>query len=1090
MKNVLLTVVVLLCSISVSAHSFEVDGIYYKITSTTDNTVSVTYKGDNDYSYKGEYMYDVVIPESVVANNGRTYSVTSIDDGAFKECIKLTSVIIPNSVTSIGRGAFEGCSSLFNISFGKSITSIGGSAFRYCTSLTSITIPESVMSIESGLFAGCTSLEEIVIPNTVTSIGSSAFENTPWYNQQPDGVVYVNDVLYKYKGEMPANTAIVVREGTVSITAGAFRNYNGLISITIPSSMQSISEGSMTGNLGNGAFYGCQYLKTIINFSDLNVWKGSTDYGHLADYATRVINADEQIGDFYFSTIDNAYHLIGYLKNERKVTLPNNYKGENYAIGENAFFGCDSITSITIPNTVISVGVSAFSGCANLTSIAIPNSVTSIDLSAFYGTNLQSLTMGIGVTSITGKFSNSYNVPAKVIWLTNTPPSGYANVNGKINYVANEQYSDLKNVKVYPYLSSMFEVDGVKYVPVNMSERSCDVIDAMYDSSVENVNIGPKVSYRNVEMNVKEVMPYAFYKNSSVKSLTLANQDNVGDYAFEWCTGIKTAEITNNGGIGMSAFYGCDSLVSVLISNAGDIEQQAFRRCYSLQTAMITNKGEIGLSSFSDCTSLTSVTIGDEVDRLGTTAFSGCSLLAEITIPHSVLYAGSECFSGCNSLERATIGDGLYSISEAMFKDCSSLREVNIGNKVTEIKTNAFSGCSKLQSIQWGKSVKKIGEYAFNNCSGMSAIVIPQSVTSISNNAFNGCTSLVDVIIEDRTDALNLGYKYSSSPLFADCPLDSVYIGGKITYNTSSKAGYSPFYNNVSLRTVVISDKEVAVYDNEFYNCSGLKSVVIGNGVKSIGNWSFSGCRNLEQFTFGISVESIGQEAFSDCISLTQLISSVDTPPTCGTQALEDINKWNCTLKVPIGCASLYQVADQWKDFFFVEDVVEIKRSILTYVVDGEVYATDTLICGTTISVLEEPTKLGYTFSGWDEVPETMPNSDITISGTFNVNIYQVYYFVNEELVHVADVAYGDSIPEYVYTSKEGDVVNEWIGDYYCIMPPKNISYKADMKSGIDQLIIDKEELMIYDITGRRVLNTENLKSGIYIINGKKVLIE
>ena len=57
-------------------------------------------------------------------------------------------------------------------------------------------------------------------------------------------------------------------------------------------------------------------------------------------------------------------------------------------------------------------------------------------------------------------------------------------------------------------------------------------------------------------------------------------------------------------------------------------------------------------------------------------------------------------------------------------------------------------------------------------------------------------------------------------------------------------------------------------------------------------------------------------------------------------------------------------------------------------------------------------------------------------------------------------------------------------------MPPKNISYKADMKSGIDQLIIDKEELMIYDITGRRVLNTENLKSGIYIINGKKVLIK
>lgn len=89
MKNVRLTVVVLLCSISVSAHSFEVDGIYYKITSTTDNTVSVTYKGDNDYAYKNEYMYDVVIPESVVANNGRTYSVTSIGRCAFVGCKEL-----------------------------------------------------------------------------------------------------------------------------------------------------------------------------------------------------------------------------------------------------------------------------------------------------------------------------------------------------------------------------------------------------------------------------------------------------------------------------------------------------------------------------------------------------------------------------------------------------------------------------------------------------------------------------------------------------------------------------------------------------------------------------------------------------------------------------------------------------------------------------------------------------------------------------------------------------------------------------------------------------------------------------------------
>ena len=89
----------------------------------------------------------------------------------------------------------------------------------------------------------------------------------------------------------------------------------------------------------------------------------------------------------------------------------------------------------------------------------------------------------------------------------------------------------------------------------------------------------------------------------------------------------------------------------------------------------------------------------------------------------------------------------------------------------------------------------------------MPEISIPASVTSIGNYTFNNCSSLADVVIEDRTSELTLGSN-GSSPLFASCPLDSVYIGGKIKYDTSSSSGYSPFYRNTSLRTIVISDTE------------------------------------------------------------------------------------------------------------------------------------------------------------------------------------------------------------------------------------------------------------------------------------------
>ena len=126
---------------SLFAYDFEVDGIYYNITSSADLTVEVTSYGS------GNYIGDVVIP-ATVDNNGNTYSVTSIGGTAFIFCTGLTSIEIPSSMTSIG-----------------------SSAFSYCTGLTSIEIPSSVTSIDFMAFMDCTGLTSIEIPNGVTSIG-------------------------------------------------------------------------------------------------------------------------------------------------------------------------------------------------------------------------------------------------------------------------------------------------------------------------------------------------------------------------------------------------------------------------------------------------------------------------------------------------------------------------------------------------------------------------------------------------------------------------------------------------------------------------------------------------------------------------------------------------------------------------------------------------------------------------------------------------------------------------------------------------------------------------------------------------------
>ena len=169
-----------------------------------------------------------------------------------------------------------------------------------------------------------------------------------------------------------------------------------------------------------------------------------------------------------------------------------------------------------------------------------------------------------------------------------------------------------------------------------------------------------------------------------------------------------------------------------------------------------------------------------------------------------------------------------------------------------------------------------------------------------------------------------------------------------------------------------------------------------------------------------------------------------------------------------------------------------INKYLVTFKIDDEMITADSLEYGATIVAPEAPEKEGHTFNGWGEMAETVPAGDVTYEGSYTINIYKVYYYVGEELVHTAEVAYGEAIPEYTYEpTGEGDVFEGWVGETYATMPAHDVTYVANITNGIEQSAISNQQSeMIFDLMGRKVTDTENLKGGIYIVNGKKVICQ
>ena len=856
-------------------------------------------------------------------------TVTTIDEGAFKGCTGLTSIIFSGEteIKTINKDTFNGCSKLKDISnlkWGK-IESIGKNAFtgtainitgfeiyatlaegvfQNCKSMTNITISNMAgvnrTEIPANTFSGCIALKTVTLPAGITIIGNGAFYNC----NKLERVNNLNISTLASIGNNAFNACKVLNLGDITIKnsaiSGATNAFTSAVKITsvtfekdsdtqvtIPGSMFSSCSALTTVNLndkitaiGASAFNGCSKL-VMVNTSDRiteeNAEEKLITLGYVNNIGASAFKGCVLVEKIIVST-DNVVIGANAFDSMKKLSVAE--FGKVSSFGNNAFNNCVLLTNYSAIS-VGTYGAGVFSGCSALTVIDL-GSISVIPANIFKGANYITKVTAENVTTISDSaFENCINLTEFTITdsserkLTTIGASVFKNCTSLVTL--DISFEDVTKIGNYAFNNCISLANQTGTLVIGKEGSTLTMGTYVFANAFATVIDEADYTVEDEEGNliVLDDMPKVITHVAFMGNLA---SGKIPDYTFQNDKGITLIDF--NGGltqVGASAFDRCTSLEKITLSG-NDLD-------LSTLTA-------IGNSAFYYCTLLDFTdTATINITSVGTNAFAYTTRLKNVVFTNSgIKTMPSGIFSYCTNLKTVTLKEGtvLTTIGGSAFANCYSLTDIyNLTltglNAANTLGNSAFANCRNLNwedNVVIGIADKPFsfhtsGSQFANNYKLKNVEILSSNTTTLPGSAFSGCYNLESVKVPSTVVVFN-------SSVFANCINltnlyyndGSVYDYSKITtLNSSVFSGCNSIeYDNGKL---VLGDKlnTIASYTYIFANNLKLKEVVFmpNTAIVTINNYTFQYCSNLKTVTLNDTITTINTGVFQMCERLEDI---------------------------------------------------------------------------------------------------------------------------------------------------------------------------------------------------------------------------